>query len=370
MIFGICVAEEAAQTSALSGICAKAAILVDANGNVMFEQNADAPMEPASVTKVMTMLLVMEAIDSGKLKLTDTITASAHAASIGGSQVYLKEGEQMTADEMLKAVAVSSANDCAVALAEHLCGTEEAFVDKMNERAAELEMKNTAFVNCNGLPAEGHVSSARDIAIMSCELLRHTKIMEYTQIWMDTVRGGEFGLANTNKMLKTYKGMNGLKTGFTSTAGYCLSGSAMRDNMQLVAVVLNAADSKKRNADVAAMLNYGFANYASVDITPDAPIMPVRVLLGKRPEVVCVLDKTQPLIIEKSQLNSLVKTIEMNETAAAPITAGEQMGTLTISADGQTLATVPIVAQDSVEKLSVMDLFVRMMAPSAAHNIV
>lgn len=356
---------EAAQAAALSGISAKATILVDENGKVLFEQNADSALAPASVTKVMTMLLIMEAIESGALQLEDTVTVSHAAMSMGGSQIFLKEGEQMSVDDMLKSIAVSSANDCAVAMAEHIAGTEEAFVARMNERAIELKMQNTNFINCNGLPAVGHVTSARDIAIMSVELMRHTKAMEYSQIWMDTVREGAFGLANTNKMLKSYNGMTGLKTGYTADAGYCLSGTATRDEMQLVAVVLGAVDVKARTADIAAMLNYGFATYAKVKITPDAPIMPVPVLLGKKTEVLCALAPAQSLILEKAKIGAIEKQISMPEEIRAPIIMGQKIGTLIVSAAGAEIARVDIVAQEDVEKMKMIDLFVELLRPCA-----
>ena len=247
-------------------IHAKGAILTTEDGQVLFEQNADASYPPASVTKIMTMLLTMEAVDSGKASLEDTVTASAHAAEMGGSQIYLKEGEQMSLDDMLKSIAVASANDAAVAVAEHLGGSEEAFVSMMNDRAAALGCTGTTFVNPNGLDTDGEETktTARDLALISQELLKHEKILDYTSIWMDTVRNGEFGLANTNKMLKLYDGMIGLKTGYTSTAGYCISAVAERDGMRLIAVVLGEPDKDSRNGDIAAMLNYGFANYAVV----------------------------------------------------------------------------------------------------------
>ena len=242
-------------------VSAKSAVLMDvATGTVLYEKNAHEALAPASVTKVMTMLLIMEAIDSGALRYEDTVTASEAAAAKGGSQIFLKAGEQMSVTEMLKSIAVSSANDCACAMAEHLAGSESAFVDRMNARARELGMNDTHFVNCTGLTAKGHVTSAYDIALMSRELLRcHPDITHFTSIWMDTVRNGAFGLSNTNKLIRFYSGATGLKTGYTSGAGYCLSASAKREGMELIAVVMGCESSQKRTADCKALLDYGFA---------------------------------------------------------------------------------------------------------------
>ncbi|MBQ4091597.1 MAG: D-alanyl-D-alanine carboxypeptidase, partial [Clostridia bacterium] len=242
----------------------KSAILLDAKtGAVLFEQNADEALPPASVTKIMTLLLVMEAIEAGKIKLDDTVVTSAHAASMGGSQIYLKEGEQMSVEDMLKSVVISSANDAACALAEFVSGSEEAFVRQMNERAAELGMKNTTFENTNGLDdtAQNHLTSARDIAIMSRELIKHEKILEYSSIWMDTVRGGTFGLTNTNRLVRYYRGCTGLKTGSTSKAGFCISATAERDGVSLICVIMGAETRDIRNGLATRLLDYGFANY-------------------------------------------------------------------------------------------------------------
>ena len=353
--------EQATPSAALSGISAPSAILMEEGGQVLYEKDADTPREPASVTKIMTMLLVMEALDSGKLALTDMVTASAHATSMGGSQVYLKEHEQMTVEDMLKSVAMASANDCAVALAEHLAGTEEAFVALMNERAAQLGMENTHFVNCNGLPAEGHVTTARDTALMSRELLKHDQIFAYTTLWMDSVRDGAFGLTNTNRLIRTYQGMNGLKTGYTTAAGYCLSATAERDGLSLIAVVMGAASADARNADVTAMLNYGFANYQAVTITTDRPIMPVPVQLGVQGSVLCQLQSQGPLVMEKSKVGALEKDLVMAEKLQAPVQQGQQVGTLHLTANGEEVAAVPIVAAEAVEKQGVLSLFCQLL---------
>ncbi|MCD7946612.1 MAG: D-alanyl-D-alanine carboxypeptidase [Clostridiales bacterium] len=267
-------------------ISAKAGVLMEREtGTVLYEENAHEALEPASVTKVMTMLLVAEAIDSGSISLEDTVTASAYAASMGGSQVYLEEGEQMTVSEMLKAVAVASGNDAAVALAEHLRGSEEAFVAAMNQRAAELGMEDTHFCNCTGLPAEGHVTSAYDIAVMSRELLSHEVIRDYTGIWMDTLRNGTFQLANTNKLIYYYDGATGLKTGFTQGAGFCISASAERDGMELIAVVLGSETSSDRFESAKTLLNYGFGGWTVTDVTGGVALPPVSVTLGEAESV-------------------------------------------------------------------------------------
>lgn len=354
-----------AQQAGLAGIAAPCAILMDESGQVLYEKNADQQREPASVTKVMTMLLVMEALESGKITLGDTVTASARAAAQGGSQVYLKEHEQMTVEEMLKSVAVASANDCAVALAEHLAGTEEAFVAQMNQRAAELGMENTHFVNCNGLPAQGHVSTARDIALMSRQLIRHRDIFNYTTIWMDSVRQGAFGLTNTNRLIRTYDGMTGLKTGYTKTAGYCLSATAERQGLSLIAVVLGEPDISTRSADVTALLNYGFANYQKVTITPDQPIMPIPVKLGKQDYALCELEGTASLVLEKSKAGALEKQLILEESLTAPVEKGSQAGLLRVTAAGELVVEVPVVVSEGVEKLSLWGLTQRMLSACA-----
>lgn len=345
---------------------APSAILMDAaTGTVLYEKNADEKLPPASVTKIMTLLLVMEALDSGRIGWDDMVTASEAAAAKGGSQVYLEVGEQMSTDEMLKSVVVSSANDCATALAEHVAGSEAAFVEKMNARAAELGMENTHFVNCTGLDdgenASEHLTTARDIAIMSRELLTHEEIKKYTTIWMDTVRNGQFGLSNTNKLVRFYEGTTGLKTGYTSTAGHCLSASAERDGMELIAVVLHCESSTDRFRSAKALLDYGFANYALADTQPEEPLQPVRVILGEESTLTPVLQQTAPILIEKGELAGVTRTVTLCQEVEAPVEAGQQLGTLTLSTSTRTLAEIPIIAPQSVEKLTLWELAARLL---------
>lgn len=347
-------------------IAAPSAILMDAaTGTVLYEKNAHEALPPASVTKVMTLLLVMEALDSGQISWDDTVIASDAAAAKGGSQVYLEAGEQMSMDEMLKSVVVSSANDCATALAEHVAGSEAAFVERMNQRAAELQLEQTHFVNCTGLDDEPnaaeHLTSAHDIAVMSRALLSHDKIREYTTIWMDTVRNGTFGLSNTNKLVRFYDGTTGLKTGYTSTAGHCLSASAKRDGMELIAVVLHCDSSADRFESAKALLNYGFANYALVSSEYTEPLGTVRVRLGKRSVLTPMIQQAAPILVEKAELARVTKTVTMETEVEAPIAEGQQLGTLTIATPERTLAEIPIVAPTRVEKLSLWQLTARLL---------
>lgn len=342
-------------------IAAPSAILIDvATGTVLYEKNADERLEPASVTKVMTLLLVMEALDSGKIGWDDQVTASDWAAGKGGSQIFLEPGEQLGMEEMLKSVVVASANDCATALAEHIAGSETAFVDQMNRRAAELGMSNTNFVNCTGLDdeenAKEHLTTARDIAIMSRELLKHDDIRRFTTIWMDTVRDGKFGLSNTNKLVRFYQGTTGLKTGYTSTAGHCLSASAQRDGIELLAVVLHCASSADRFGAAKALLDYGFANYALIQPQLDAPLAAIPVTLGKMAMVNPILTDCEPILIDKSLQATIERDLQLETELAAPVEAGQQLGSLRIRAGEKTLAEIPIVAETAVPKLSWWDL--------------
>ena len=348
----------------------KSAVLMDAaTGTVLLEQNAHEALAPASVTKIMTMLLIMEAVDDGRIALTDTVTTSEAAAAKGGSQVYLKVGETMSVEDMLKSIAVSSANDCACAMAEHIAGSEAAFVEKMNEKAAELGMTDTHFVNCTGLDdspeAASHRTSAMDIAIMSRVLLtHHPDIRSFTTIWMDTIRDGSFGLSNTNKLIRFYPGATGLKTGYTSGAGYCLSATAEREGMELIAVVMGAETSQKRNASCKQLLDYGFANYAL--ITPElTEVEAVPVKLGVVSAVSPVSGESGQLLVEKSQKNQITTEVTLEEFLTAPVSQGQWLGTLTVKAGEQTIRQIPLVAAQAVPRLTYRELFVRVLQKTA-----
>jgi len=345
---------------------AKSALLMDVTtGTVLYESNAHEALRPASVTKVMTMLLIMEAIDTGRIGWDDTVTASETAAAKGGSQVYLKVGETMTVADMVKAIAVSSANDCACAMAEHLAGSETGFVAMMNARAAELGMKDSHFVNCTGLDddaeAKDHLTSAYDIAVMSRQLLKyHPDIKKYTTIWMDTLRNGTFGLSNTNKLVRFYSGATGLKTGFTSAAGYCLSASAQRDGMELVAVVMGCETSQQRFAACKSMLDHGFANYAL--LTPEMPqSAAVPVTLGTMEAVTAVPSGQEALLIDKAQRSSVSVQTTLDESVKAPVSKGQRLGTMTVKSGDQVLAQIPMVAQHAVPRLTWGDIFLQLL---------
>ncbi len=334
------------------GLNAKSAILMEeATGNILYESNPDERLPIASVTKVMTMLLIMEAVDSGKISLDDMVTVSENAMSYGGSTMFLETGEQLTVNDMLKGIAVASANDGCVAMAEHLAGSESAFVDMMNEKAKELGMENTHFMNTNGLDEDDHYSSARDVAIMSRELMKHETIFNYTSIWMDTLRGGKFQLANTNKLIRFYDGANGLKTGSTSKALCCLSAAAKRNDMQLIAVVLGAPTSAERFASAKSLLDYGFANYAvNTQITAGDEVQKIAVEKGVDKEVGVVAGDSCSTLVKKGQEDNITKEIKIDETITAPIEAGQKIGTMTISRDGEVIADIDLNASSTVEK--------------------
>lgn len=334
------------------GLNAKSAILMEeSTGNKLYESNPDERLPIASVTKVMTMLLIMEAVDSGKISLDDMVTVSENAMSYGGSTMFLETGEQLTVNDMLKGIAVASANDGCVAMAEHLAGSESAFVDMMNEKAKELGMENTHFMNTNGLDEDDHYSSARDVAIMSRELMKHETIFNYTSIWMDTLRGGKFQLANTNKLIRFYDGANGLKTGSTSKALCCLSAAAKRNDMQLIAVVLGAPTSAERFASAKSLLDYGFANYAvNTQITAGDEVQKIAVEKGVDKEVGVVAGDSCSTLVKKGQEDNITKEIKIDETITAPIEAGQKIGTMTISRDGEVIADIDLNASSTVEK--------------------
>lgn len=341
-------------------ITAPSAILMEkTTGSILYEQEAAAQYEPASVTKIMTLLLVMEAIDSGSLGWDDMVTASPHAISMGGSQIWLKENEQMSVRDMVKAVTVVSANDCAVALAEHLAGSEAAFVERMNQRAAELGMERTAFKNCTGLPAEGHLTCALDIALMSRELiLNHPAIREFSTIWMDTLRDGAFQLSNTNKLIFYYDGATGLKTGFTDTALYCLSATAERDGMELIAVILKSPTSPKRFESAKVLLNYGFATYGLASPEPPA-LSPIPVTLGEEAAVEVRMEGDSTILAPREKLGSLEVEIDQEEALSAPVEAGQVVGQMRVVSNGEVLAEIPLAAERSVARLTYWQLLLR-----------
>ena len=345
-------------------VTSRAALLMEkTTGQVLFAQNEHEALEPASVTKVMTLLLTMEAIDSGTIAYDDVVTVSAYAAGMGGSQVFLAEGEQITVEELLKAVCVASGNDAAAALAEQGAGTAELFVEKMNRRAAELGMNDTHFVNCTGLTAEGHVTSAYDIALMSRELiLHHPDIRRFTTIWMDTIRGGTFQLANTNKLIRFYDGATGLKTGYTASAGYCISATAERDGMELIAVIMKAPDKDTRSSDAKALLSYGFAAYTLAPAAPEEPLPPVPVAMGTQDAVQPVLETPEAtVLLEKAAAGGLTREVRLEPSVAAPVTEGQVLGELTLKSGGDTVLTVPLTAGEDVARRSWGQIFTALL---------
>lgn len=340
-------------------VTAPSAILMESSsGKVLFEKNPHEQRPCASITKVMTMLLVCEAIDSGKLSLDDTITASAHAASMGGSDIWLEEGETMSANDMIKATVVASANDAAVALAEHLCGSEEVFVQKMNEKANKLGMKDTVFKNCNGLDEDGHITSAYDVAVMSRELMKHEMIFDYTSIWLDNLRDGKTQIVNTNKLLKTYKGITGLKTGTTNDAGCCMAASATRGDMSLVAVVLGCNSGKERFSDAAALLDYGFANFSVTQLkAPDDLPKTIKVENGMQKNIGIGCDINSSIVLDKNSGSKIVSKIDLPESIEAPVASGQKLGTVTYSLDGKAVKSFEITALQHAEQISFASVF-------------
>ena len=350
-------AEPSAQP-ALELSAASAVLMEKETGDILYEKESHEKLEPASVTKVMTLLLIFEALDSGRISKEDVVTVSAYAAGMGGSQVYLEEGERMTVDELVKCITVVSGNDAAVAMAEYLAGSETAFVAQMNQRAQELGMADTTFLNCTGLPAQGHVTSAHDVALMSRELvLHHPGIREYSTIWMDSIRGGTFGLTNTNRLIRFYQGATGLKTGSTDSALYCMSATAERDGMELIAVVMRAPTSAHRFEDAKTLLDYGFASYALAEVYPDAPLAPIPVLLGEQEQIQPQLEETCRLLVRKGQENRITTQVTLAQDLAAPVELGQTVGEMTVSVDGQVCRTVPILSAQAVERLTVPKIF-------------
>ncbi len=347
-------------------VAAPSAILLEQEtGTVLYEKNADERMTPASVTKIMTMLLIAEDLETGKIRKEDTVTASARAASFGGSCVFLEEGERMSVDEMLKCIAVVSANDCAVAMAEHLSGTEELFVERMNRRARELGLANTHFTNCTGLfDDEDHYTSARDMALLSRELMKHPLIKDYTTIWMDSIRDGSFDLANTNKLVYWYPGCTGLKTGYTSKAMYCLAATAERDGVAFVAVVMHGESADSRNADATALLNYAFANFSLCSLRPAADLPELPVEMGRQAVVPLYCGGEAYALVPRSGAPAEY-SLELPELVAAPVREGQELGTLTVRLGGETVAEVPILAAEAVDRIGFWGIF-RKLAGSLA----
>lgn len=332
-------------------LTAKSALLMEGStGTILYEKNSHDALPPASVTKIMTLLLVMEALDSGQYTLDDMVSVSPLAASMGGSQVFLEENEQLSVHDMIKAVAVASGNDAAVALAEFTAGSHEGFVNKMNERAKQLGMNDTHFVNCNGLDIDGHVTSAHDIAVMSKELMKHPKIFEYTTIWMDSLRNGSFGLVNTNKLVRFYQGATGLKTGSTSVAGFCISATAKRDGMDLISVVMGAPTSKERFADATKMLDYGFANYGICSaLVSEDELAPISLKKGKKDTVSIGLSEGFSLLMEKSKIANVEKKITLPDHVNAPVGKGHKIGHVEFFSDGKSVGKCDIVATEDIK---------------------
>ena len=338
--------------------CAAAILIDEDSGTVLYEKNADARRPIASITKVMTLLLAFEALEAGKIHLDDFVPVSEHAYHMGGSQIWLEPGEQMTLDDMLKAICISSANDAAVAVAEYVGGSETAFAEMMNVRAYELGMTNTVFKNTNGLDdtVEGHVTTARDIAVMSRELItKHPKILEYSSIWMDTIRNGAFGLTNTNRLVRFYRGANGLKTGSTSKAKFCISATALRDGMQLIAVVMASPTRDARNESAKKLLDYGFANFEVARLTP-GELPPLRVVGGVASAVPVTSDVT-PLVVKKGEAGKISCELSLPEDIAAPVSGGDEVGRAVYYLNGEEIASAPVRAAESVGKIGFTGLF-------------
>ena len=335
-----------------------AVLIEQKTGQVLYDHNMHEQLRPASVTKVMSLLLIMEALDSGQIALTDTVPCTEDAAGMGGSQIWLEVGEELTVDEMLKAICVASANDCTVAMADYLCGSQEAFVQKMNERAKELGMNDTTFKNCHGIDEDGHVTSAYDIALMSRELLNnHPTILNYTTIWMDTLRNGESELVNTNKLIRNYKGATGLKTGSTSVALYNLSASATRDGLSLIAVIMKAPTTKVRFSEAQKLLDYGFSNYQYKTLNSrDAVLKEANVSKGISEKVNLVFENDVGLLIKKGEDKNIEQTITATENLVAPISQGEKVGEVIYTLNGEEIGRTNIVAESTVEKKTFLTL--------------
>ena len=345
-------ADESSNSTDLALESGGAILIEQKTGQVLYEHNMHEQLRPASVTKVMSILLIMEALDSGQIALTDKVPCTEDAAGMGGSQIWLEVGEELTVDEMLKAICVVSANDCTVAMADYLCGSQEAFVDKMNQRAKELGMNDTTFKNCHGIDEDGHVTSAYDIALMSRELLNnHPTILNYTTIWMDTLRNGESELVNTNKLIRNYKGATGLKTGSTSVALYNLSASATRDNMSLIAVIMRAPSTKVRFAEAQKLLDYGFSNYQYKDLATRGTVLKeAEVNKGVNSKVNLVLESDVGLLLKKGDDKNIEQTVNITENLTAPIYEGQKVGEVVYILNGEEVGRSNVVAETTVEK--------------------
>ncbi len=338
---------------------ASACLMEFSTGEVLYEQNSHERLEPASVTKTMALLLIMEALDNGTITLDTLVTGSDHASSMGGSQIWLENGEQMTVNEMLKAIVVSSANDCTVAMGEHLAGSEETFVARMNDKAKALGMNDTHFSNCTGLPVENHYTSAYDIALMTRELLKHELIFNYTTIWTDTVRGGQMGLSNTNKLIRFYNGANGMKTGYTQSALYCMSATAKRDGMQLIAAVMKADTSDKRFSDAKKLLDHGFANYSVYETdTSGLETLPLKGAENGSIKIGC---NAKSIVIPRGRAGQIERSVYLEECVTAPVKKGQQVGYIIYESEGEEIARLPVVTLEKADKITFGGIFTRMM---------
>lgn len=345
-------------------LTSKAAILMDAgSGKILYEYNAHKRLPPASITKIMSMLLFMEAIDSGRIKTTDVVTASEHASEMGGSQVYLASGEEMTVNDLMKAVAIASGNDATVALAEYIAGSEEMFVKMMNKKAKELGLKDTHFANCTGLPEKDHYTSVFDVAVMSRELIvKHPGVLKWTKIYLDSLRGGKFGLANTNKLVRFYRGADGLKTGSTDEAGFCLSATASRDGMRLIAVVFGAPDSKHRFDEASKLLDYGFANYKSYYVSKKGQVeKTLMVEKGLLDKVNAIASDDLSILIRKGEDENVKKKVILPQRLIAPIKKGQKLGEIVVYKNGLEISRLPLVSDRTILKAGVIDYYMRIL---------
>lgn len=344
--------EEIKQENALNLTCGSAILIEQNTGKVLYEHNSHEQLRPASVTKVMSILLIMEALDEGRISLDTQIPCSENASSMGGSQIWLDTTETLSVDEMLKAICVVSANDCTVAMAEYLAGSEEAFVQKMNERAKQLGMNDTCFKNCHGIDEDGHLTSSYDIALMSRELMKnHSKITKYTTIWMDSLRDGQSELVNTNKLVRNYNGATGLKTGSTSLAKYNLSATATRDNLSLVAVVMKAETTKLRFEEAQKLLNYGFNNYGYKKFTNKGDVLKeILITKGTETNLRCIFKDDAGALVKKGEENSITQEINIKESLQAPVYAGDKVGEVIYTLNGAKINTVDIIAEKNISK--------------------